>query len=143
MIALAVALAAPANATDAHPGTTSEPTSAEELATNLVEQLTTEEKLDQLLNTAPAIPRLQVPAYNWWTESLHGAIGTLPTTNFAEPIGLAATFDEALVQRTARAISSEVRGLHALARQTGRLGRIGTGLNGAVSLIATCLRSAQ
>src|SRR5690606_11424518 len=61
--------------------------------------------------------------------SLHGAMGTLPTTNFAEPIGLAATFDDELVRRVGRVIATEVRGLHALARQTGRTGRIGTGLN--------------
>ena len=102
---------------------------AEALAVALVARMSTDEKLEQLLNTAPAIPRLGVPAYNWWTESLHGAMGALPTTNFPEPIGLAATFDEALVQRVAGVISTEVRGLHALARQTGRTGRIGTGLN--------------
>ena len=58
---------------------------------------TLEEKLGQLMNVGPAIPRLNVPAYNWWTESLHGAIGAAPTTNFPEPIGLAATFDTPLV----------------------------------------------
>ncbi|WP_374321142.1 glycoside hydrolase family 3 N-terminal domain-containing protein [Pseudoxanthomonas kaohsiungensis] len=104
-------------------------TDADALATALVARMTLEEKLPQLLNTAPAIPRLDVPAYNWWTESLHGALGTLPTTNFPEPIGLAASFDEDLVQRVAAVIATEVRGLHALARQTGRTGRIGTGLN--------------
>ncbi|TYT27411.1 glycoside hydrolase family 3 protein [Luteimonas viscosa] len=103
--------------------------SAEEMASALVARMNVDEKLPQLLNTAPAIPRLGVPRYNWWTESLHGALGTIPTTNFAEPIGLAATFDDALVQRVAAAISKEVRGLHALARRTGRTGRIGTGLN--------------
>ncbi len=102
---------------------------AEERATAIVAQLTLEEKLPQLLNTAPAIPRLGIPAYNWWTESLHGAMGPLPTTNFPEPIGLAATFDAPLVKDVASAISKEVRGLHALARQTGRMGRIGTGLD--------------
>jgi beta-glucosidase len=91
--------------------------------------MTLDEKLEQLLNTAPAIPRLGVPAYNWWTESLHGALGALPTTNFPEPIGLAATFDPALVHDVAGAISTEVRDLHVLARATGRMGRIGTGLN--------------
>src|SRR6188768_962706 len=97
---------------------------ADERAAEIVSQLTLEEKLPQLLNTAPAIPRLNIPAYNWWTESLHGALGSLPTTNFPEPIGLAATFDAPLVRDVASAISSEVRGLHALARQTGRMGRI-------------------
>jgi beta-glucosidase len=102
---------------------------ADQLATKLVGQLTLEEKFDQLLNVAPEIPRVGIPAYNWWTESLHGALGPVPTTNFPEPIGLAATFDEALVRQVAGAISVEVRGLHALGRKTGRLGRIGTGLD--------------
>ncbi|WP_307120453.1 glycoside hydrolase family 3 C-terminal domain-containing protein [Sphingomonas kyeonggiensis] len=102
---------------------------ADKLAGDLVGRMTIDEKIDQLLNTAPAIPRLQVPAYNWWTESLHGALGSLPTTNFPEPIGLAATFDAPLVKQVAGSISTEVQGLHALARQTGRMGRIGTGLD--------------
>jgi len=102
---------------------------ADKLASDLVGKMTTDEKVDQLLNTAPAIPRLQIPAYNWWTESLHGALGSLPTTNFPEPIGLAATFDAPLVKQVAGSISTEVQGLHALARQTGRMGRIGTGLD--------------
>src|SRR5690606_35030371 len=113
----------------AQPGGARDGQRAEDMATALVARMTTDEKLAQLLNTAPAIERLDVPAYNWWTESLHGAMGALPTTNFPEPIGLAATFDAALVQRVAGVISTEVRGLHALARQTGRNGRIGTGLN--------------
>lgn len=102
---------------------------AETKAAQIVAQLTPQEKADQLLNVAPAIPRLGIPAYNWWTESLHGAIGTLPTTNFPEPIGMAATFDAPLVRDIGNIISVEVRGLHTLARQTGRLGRIGTGLD--------------
>ncbi len=102
---------------------------ADRLAAEWVAQMTLEEKLEQLLNTAPAIPRLGIPAYNWWTESLHGALGPLPTTNFPEPISLAATFDPALVHEVAGAIGAEVQGLHALARATGRMGRIGTGLD--------------
>ncbi|MFC3580037.1 glycoside hydrolase family 3 C-terminal domain-containing protein [Sphingomonas hylomeconis] len=99
------------------------------LARMIVARMTLEEKLPQLLNVAPAIPRLGVPAYNWWTESLHGALGPRATTNFPEPIGLAATFDAPIVQQVAGAISTEVRGLHTLARATGRTGRIGTGLD--------------
>src|SRR5690554_7220258 len=57
---------------------------ADARAAEIVSQLTLEEKLPQLLNTAPAIPRLGIPAYNWWTESLHGALGDLPTTNFPD-----------------------------------------------------------
>lgn len=98
-------------------------------ASDLVSRMTLEEKVGQLVNVAPAIPWLGVPAYNWWTESLHGAIGTVATTNFPEPIGLAATFDAALIHDVAGVVSVEVRGLHALGRQTGHLGRIGTGLD--------------
>src|SRR5690349_8318556 len=99
------------------------------LARALVARMTLDEKVAQLLNVAPAIPRLNIPAYNWWTESLHGAIGAVPTTNFPEPIGLAATFDAPLIERVATTISTEVQGLHTLGRQTGHLGRIGTGLD--------------
>ena len=102
---------------------------ADAIATAIVARMTPEEKLPQLLNVAPAIPRLKIPAYNWWTESLHGALGPVPTTNFPEPIGLAATFDAPLVHDIAGAISSEVRALHTMARETGKLGRIGTGLD--------------
>lgn len=104
-------------------------TRADALATAIVARMTVDEKLPQLLNVAPAIPRLGIPAYNWWTESLHGALGPVPTTNFPEPIGLAASFDAPLVHDVAGAISTEVRALHTLGRQTGRLGRIGTGLD--------------
>jgi beta-glucosidase len=102
---------------------------ATRLARAVVAKMTLDEKLPQLLNVAPAIPRLGVPAYNWWTESLHGALGPLATTNFPEPIGLAATFDAPLIHDVAGAIGEEVRGLHTLARQTGRVGHIGTGLD--------------
>ena len=124
---LAAALPAVAQTT-----TTTSPearTDADARARALVAQMTLDEKIDQLLNVAPAVPRLGIPAYNWWTESLHGALGPLPTTNFPEPIGLAATFDAPLVHKVASAISTEVRALHTLGRQTGHLGRIGTGLD--------------
>jgi len=102
---------------------------AEQMARTIVARMTLDEKLPQLLNVAPAIPRLGVPAYNWWTESLHGALGPLATTNFPEPIGLAASFDAPIVHDVAGAISEEVRGLHTLGRETGRNGHIGTGLD--------------
>jgi beta-glucosidase len=111
------------------PAAAREPDQATQLAQAIVARMTLEEKLPQLLNVAPAIPRLGVPAYNWWTESLHGALGPLPATNFPEPIGLAATFDTPLVHDVAGAIGTEVRAFYTLARQTGRVGRIGTGLD--------------
>ena len=102
---------------------------ADRAATTLVAKLTVEEKIGQLLNTAPAIPRLNIPAYNWWTESLHGALGPVPTTNFPEPIGLAASFDAPLLQGVAGAIGTEVRALHTLGRATGHIGTMGSALN--------------
>jgi beta-glucosidase len=102
---------------------------ATRMAQQLVGRMKLEEKLPQLLNVAPAIPRLGIPAYNWWTESLHGALGPLAQTNFPEPIGLAATFDAPMVQDVAGAISTEVRALHTLGRETGRVGHMGTGLD--------------
>jgi len=104
-------------------------TDADARARALVGKMTFDEKIGQLLNVAPALPRLGIPAYNWWTESLHGALGPIPTTNFPEPIGLGASFDAPLVQQVASAISVEVRALHTLGRQTGHLGKIGTGLD--------------
>ncbi|MGZ3304232.1 MAG: glycoside hydrolase family 3 N-terminal domain-containing protein, partial [Asticcacaulis sp.] len=102
---------------------------AQAKAAAVVQQMTLDEKVGQLVNVAPAIPRLNIPAYNWWTESLHGAIGAVPTTNFPEPVGLAATFDAPLIHDVASTISVEVRALHTLGRETGHLGHIGTGLD--------------
>ncbi|WP_199754482.1 glycoside hydrolase family 3 C-terminal domain-containing protein [Pseudoduganella lurida] len=128
---LCAALAPALHATGVHAADLRAPVriDADARAGALVAQLTLDEKLDQLLNVAPAVPRLNIPAYNWWTESLHGAMGPVPTTNFPQPIGLAATFDAPLMHDVASAISVEVRALHTLGRQTGRLGRIGTGLD--------------
>jgi beta-glucosidase len=66
--------------------------SPQERAIDLVHRMTLEEKASQLVNGARAIPRLNVPAYNWWSEALHGVINQ-GVTEFPEPIGLAATFD--------------------------------------------------
>ena len=65
---------------------------AEQRAADLVHQMTLEEKASQLVNQARGIPRLDIPAYDWWSESLHG-VAVNGTTEFPEPIGLAATFD--------------------------------------------------
>src|ERR1700749_2974694 len=64
----------------------------EKRADDLISRMTLEEKASQLVNQARAIPRLNIPAYDWWSESLHG-VAVDGTTEFPEPIGLAATFD--------------------------------------------------
>ena len=75
----------------------------------LVARMTLDEKIAQLQNDAPAIPRLGVPAYDWWNESLHGVARNGVATVFPQAIGLAATFDEDLMGRVARAIADEAR----------------------------------
>jgi beta-glucosidase len=102
---------------------------AQARARAIVARMSFDEKIDQLLNVAPAIPRLGIPAYNWWTESLHGALGPLPTTNFPEPIGLAATFDAPLLKQVAGLAAQRVQRAHFDADGAGHLGRIGTGLD--------------
>jgi beta-glucosidase len=83
----------------------------EQRAADLVHRMTLEEKATQLVNQARAIPRLKVPGYDWWSESLHG-VAVNGTTEFPEPIGLGATFDPAAIHEMAIAISTEGRIKH-------------------------------
>jgi len=76
---------------------------------DLVSRMTLEEKASQLVNQARAIPRLGVPAYNWWSEALHGVARNGKATVFPQPIGLGATFDPPLIHDMAVAISTEAR----------------------------------
>jgi beta-glucosidase len=84
----------------------------EQRAADLVHRMTLDEKASQLVNQARAIPRLNVPAYDWWSESLHG-VAVNGTTEFPEPIGLGATFDPGAIHEMAVAISIEGRIKHA------------------------------
>jgi beta-glucosidase len=86
---------------------------------DLVSRMTLEEKASQLVNQARAIPRLQVPAYDWWSEALHGVARAGTATVFPEPIGLAATFDAPLIHDMAVAISTEARAKHNQALRAG------------------------
>jgi beta-glucosidase len=81
--------------------------SAEERAKGLVAKMTLEEKASQLINSAPAIPRLNLPDYQWWSEALHGFAFQPQATNFPEPIGLAATFNAPLIKEISQTISVE------------------------------------
>jgi beta-glucosidase len=82
--------------------------SPERRASDLVSRMTLEEKVLQMQSTAPAIPRLGVPAYNWWNEALHGVVQGRATV-FPQAIGLAATWDTDLMVRVADIISTEAR----------------------------------
>jgi beta-glucosidase len=90
---------------------------------DLVARLSPAEKIGQLVTDAPAIPRLGVPAYHWWNEALHGVARAGKATVFPQTIGLAATFDEALVRRVATAISDEARAKYVEAQRRGERGR--------------------
>jgi beta-glucosidase len=92
--------------------------SPEERAADLVDHMTLEEKASQLVNQARAIARLGVPAYDWWSEALHG-VAVNGTTEFPEPIGLAASFDVARIQEMATVIGIEGRIKHVQAERAG------------------------
>ena len=83
--------------------------SPEQRAADLVHRLTLAEKATQMQNNSAAVPRLNIPAYQWWSEALHGVIND-GVTEYPEPIGLAATFD--------------AQGIHTMAAQIGIEGRI-------------------
>lgn len=78
-------------------------------AVELVTRMTLEEKTGQLRYQATAIPRLGVPAYNWWNEALHGVARAGTATVFPQAIGMAASFDEELLRQEASAVAEEGR----------------------------------
>jgi beta-glucosidase len=87
---------------------------------DLLSRMTLEEKASQLVNQSRAIPRLQVPGYDWRSEALHGIAGAGLATVFPEPIGIAATFDTALTHEMAAVIGTEGRAKHNQAVRAGR-----------------------
>ncbi|MES1190402.1 MAG: glycoside hydrolase family 3 protein, partial [Steroidobacter sp.] len=71
--------------------------------------MTLREKAQQLGNDAPAIPRLGIPAYNWWSEGLHGVARAGIATVFPQAIGMAASWDTGLLHESADIIGTEFR----------------------------------
>ena len=82
---------------------------ARKKAEALVAQMTLEEKTSQLRYCSPAIERLGVPAYNWWNEALHGVARGGTATSFPQAIGLAATFDDVLLEKLGDVAATEGR----------------------------------
>lgn len=78
----------------------------------LVGAMTLEEKVSQTVHNSAAIERLGVPAYNWWSEALHGVARSGRATVFPQAIGLGATFDPALLENIGEAISDEARAIN-------------------------------
>ena len=82
---------------------------ATEKAKALVAQMTVEEMASQLRYDSPAIPRLDIPAYNWWNEALHGVARAGTATSFPQAIAMAAMFDDELLQRLGDVSATEGR----------------------------------
>ncbi len=87
---------------------------------DLIHRMTLEQKASQLVNQARAIPELRIPAYDWWSEALHGVANAGTATVFPEPIGLGATFDDPLIHQMATVIGIEARAKHEQAVKAGR-----------------------
>src|SRR3954466_8316984 len=103
--------------------------SPEKRAAALVSKMTLEEKASQLVNQARAIPRLNVPAYDWWSESLHG-VASQGITQYPEPVGLAATFDAPAIHEMAVTIGIEGRLKHMqFVKENGGYSKIFQGLD--------------
>ena len=97
--------------------------SVQERAANIVSLLTLDEKTGQMMNDAPAIERLGIPAYNWWNECLHGvARSPYRVTSFPQAIGMAATWDTDALLRMAQYASDEGRAIYNDASSNGKTG---------------------
>ncbi len=92
---------------------------------DLLSRLTLDEKIGQMCNVTEAIPRLNIPAYDFWSEALHGVAGNGRATVFPQAIGMAATWDPTLIQKVASAVGDETRAKYheALRRKGWRCGR--------------------
>ena len=97
--------------------------SPEERATDLCGRLTLDEKATLMCNASPAIARLGIPSFEWWSEGLHGVGRNGYATVFPATIGMAASFDDDLLYRIYEAVSDEARVKNTLARKTGVLRR--------------------
>jgi beta-glucosidase len=93
--------------------------SSEERAKDLISRLTLSEKASLMCDVSDAIPRLGIKKFNWWSEALHGLANNNNVTVFPEPIGMAASFDDALVYRIFNAASDETRAKYNDERQKG------------------------
>jgi len=94
----------------------------EERVNDLVSRMTLKEKADQLLYTAPAIPRLGIPSYNWWNEALHGVARAGYATVFPQSITIANSWDQNLMFKVATAISDEARAKYHEFQRRGKTG---------------------
>src|SRR5512144_1027493 len=97
--------------------------SSEERAKDLISRLTLQEKALLMQDQSPAIPRLGIKKFNWWSEALHGLANNDSVTVFPEPIGMGASFDDALVYNVFNAASDETRAKYNQAIRRGQQNR--------------------
>ena len=96
---------------------------AEQRAEDLLGRLTLEEKASLMLNDSPAIPRLGIPAFNWWSEALHGVGRNGTATVFPSCIGMSCSFDDDLISRIFTAVSDEARAKNTMAKHNNNVGK--------------------
>ena len=97
--------------------------SPEERAKDLVSRLSLEEKTSLMMHSSAPVEAFGIPAYNWWSEALHGIARNGKATVFPQPIGMAASFDEPLVYEAFTAASDEARVKNRQARENGHVGQ--------------------
>ncbi|MDE7136555.1 MAG: glycoside hydrolase family 3 protein, partial [Muribaculaceae bacterium] len=93
----------------------------EERAADLCSRLTLEEKVKLMTNGSPAIPRLGIPKFEWWSEALHGIGRNGLSTVFPQCIGMASSFDDDLIEEVFTAVSDEGRAKNTYARANGEV----------------------
>ena len=96
--------------------------SVHERAVDLCSRMTLEEKAAVMMNNSKAIPRLGIPQFAWWSEALHGVGRNGISTVFPSCIGMAASFDDALIERVFTAVSDEARAKNTAQRRKGDIG---------------------
>ena len=94
---------------------------AHERAVDLCSRMTLEEKATVMMDKSKAIPRLGIPEFAWWSEALHGVGRNGVSTVFPSCIGMAASFDDSLLERIYTAVSDEARAKNTVQRRTGRV----------------------
>ena len=124
MRALALALALLAAAAPAAAQVWRDPAQLiERRVDDLVSRLTLEEKAAQMQDATPGIPRLGIPPYSFWNEALHGVARAGEATIFPQAIGMAATWDKALLRAEGETIAVEARAKYNQAQAEGNRGR--------------------
>ena len=96
---------------------------ADQRAEDLLGRLTLDEKASLMMNDSPAIPRLGIPAFNWWSEALHGVGRNGIATVFPSCIGMSCSFDDELISRIFTAVSDEARAKNTQAKKDNNVGK--------------------